>query len=126
MSFLKKFFIFVISFLSFTGAVFANNENSHEDTKNPTEIQKTINNYILEVFKFQGNKILADLDTNLEKVAPTKEAKIEAYNSIQKTLKLKKEATEKDTKLSKNNKTILIKYLDYMIKEIENKKKDLK
>lgn len=126
MSFLKKFFIFVISFLSLSGAVFANNENTHEDTKKPTEIQKTINNYILEVFKFQGNKILADLDTNLEKVAPTKEAKIEAYNSIQKTLKLKKESTEKDTKLSKNNKTILIKYLDYMIKEIENKKKDLK
>lgn len=102
--------------------VFANENN--EIPKNA--IQKTINNYILEVYKLQWDKIISDLDANLEKVTSTKEAKFEAYSSIQETLKLKKIETEKSKTIWENSRKILIKYLEYMISQIELKKSSLK
>lgn len=122
MSFIRKFFIFVVIFFAFTAGAFAQENNSNKIS----ETQKTINNYILEVYKFQGNKIIADLETNLDKVAPTKNSKIEAYTSIQLTLKQKKESIEKDTKTGENSKKILTNYLNFLISEIEKKKKELK
>lgn len=122
MSFIRKFFIFVAIFFAFTAGVFAQENNSNKIS----ETQKAINNYILEVYKFQGNKIIADLETNLDKVAPTKNSKIEAYTSIQLTLKQKKESIEKDTKTGENSKKILTNYLNFLISEIEKKKKELK
>lgn len=105
--------------------VFANATETPTTVQDKKEIQKSINDYILEIYKFQGNKILQDLDTNLDKVAPTKETKLEAYKNIQETLKLKKEAIETDKKTGKNTKIILIQYLDFLINELEEKKKKL-
>lgn len=122
MSFIRKIFICIALFFTSTVGVFAQENNSNTIS----ETQKTINNYILEVYKFQGNKIIADLETNLDKVAPTKNSKIEAYSSIQLTLKQKKESIEKDTKTGENAKKILTNYLNFLITEIEKKKKELK
>lgn len=122
MLFIRKIFILIAIFFAFTAGVFANENNSNTIS----EAQKTINNYILEVYKFQGNKIITDLEANLDKVAPTKNSKIEAYSSIQSTLKQKKENIEKDTKTGENAKKILTDYLNFLITEIEKKKKELK
>lgn len=130
MKFLRLFFIIVVTFFSLLagGIVSANGNNStdqKEEVSAKSKVQATINKYILDVYKNQGNKILEELDVNLAKVAPTKEGKIEAYSSIQKTLILKKEAVEKDENMGKNAKTILVKYLNYMITEIGNRKNNL-
>lgn len=108
-------------FFSFSVGAFA----ATGDVTEGKTVQTTINKYILDVYKMQGNKILEELDANLEKVATTPEAKKESYESIQKTLRLKKTNIEKDQEMGKNSKTLLIKYLDYMISEIENRKKKL-
>ena len=121
-----KIFISVFLFFSFLQGAFATNDDANamiEKTKN--EIQKTVNTYILEVYKKQGAKILQELDGNLEKMNSSRDAKIETYGSIQTTLKLKKEAVDKDTETGKNAKKILIQYLDFMIGELENRKKNL-
>lgn len=121
-----KIFISVLLFFSFLQGAFATNDDANamiEKTKN--EIQKTVNTYILEVYKKQGAKILQELDGNLEKMNSSRDAKIETYGSIQTTLKLKKEAVDKDTETGKNAKKILIQYLDFMIGELENRKKNL-
>ncbi len=121
-----KIFISVLLFFSFSQWAFAANDDANamiEKTKN--EIQKTVNTYILEVYKKQGAKILQELDGNLEKMNSSRDAKIETYGSIQTTLKLKKEAVDKDTETGKNAKKILIQYLDFMIGELENRKKNL-
>ena len=121
-----KIFISVLLFFSFLQGAFATNDDANamiEKTKN--EIQKTVNTYILEVYKKQGAKILQELDGNLEKMNSSRDAKIETYGSIQTTLKLKKESVEKDTEIGKNSKKILIQYLDFMIGELENRKKNL-
>lgn len=109
-----------------TTGVFANqDETVQENSDVKTKIQQTINKYILDVYKSQGDKILEELDANLAKVATTKEARFESYMSIQKTLQQKKKSVEKDQEMWKNAKTLLIKYLDYMVSEIENRKKNL-
>ena len=121
-----KIFISVLLFFSFLQGAFATNDDANamiEKTKN--EIQKTVNTYILEVYKKQGAKILQELDGNLEKMNSSRDAKIETYGSIQTTLKLKKEAVDKDTETGKNAKKILIQYLDFMIGELENREKNL-
>lgn len=121
-----KILISVLLFISFSQRTFAANDDADamiEKTKN--EIQKTVNTYILEVYKKQGAKILQELDGNLEKMNSSRDAKIETYGSIQTTLKLKKEAVDKDTETGKNAKKILIQYLDFMIGELENRKKNL-
>ena len=121
-----KIFISVLLFFSFLQGAVATNDDANamiEKTKN--EIQKTVNTYILEVYKKQGAKILQELDGNLEKMNSSRDAKIETYGSIQTTLKLKKEAVDKDTETGKNAKKILIQYLDFMIGELENRKKNL-
>ncbi|MGP1582650.1 MAG: hypothetical protein ACTTH6_00255 [Candidatus Altimarinota bacterium] len=121
-----KILISVLLFISFSQGAFAANDDADamiEKTKN--EIQKTVNTYILEVYKKQGAKILQELDGNLEKMNSSRDAKIETYGSIQTTLKLKKESVEKDTEIGKNSKKILIQYLDFMIGELENRKKNL-
>lgn len=121
MKFLRNIFISVLFIFSLLVGNFAYAaENFPVDT-----VQTTINKYILQVYKFQGDKILQDLDANLEKVAPTKVAKLESYTSIQKTLRLKKENIDDDTTVGKTAKNLLTKYLDYMITEIETKKKKL-
>lgn len=88
-------------------------------------LQKTLNTYILDVYKTQGDKILQDLDANLEKIAPAKHTRIEAYSSIQKSLSARLNTITEDESISANARTILIKYLDHMIRSIEAKKKTL-
>lgn len=130
MKFLRLVFIFGVTFFSFFNGDFVSangnvGQEQKEEATSKAKVQSTINKYILNVYKNQGNKILEELDNNLEKVATTKEAKAEAYASIQKTLTLKKESVEKDENIGKNAKTILIKYLNYMISEIQNRKNNL-
>lgn len=88
-------------------------------------LQKTINTYIIEVYKLQWKQILEELDTNLEKIAPTHAAKIDAYSSIQETLILRREATMKDSTLGKNVRSVIVDYLNYMITAIDQKKSRL-
>lgn len=120
-----KILISVAIFFSLSNGVFASENTANNEEISKNTIQTTINKYILQVYKLQWDKILDDLDTNLNKVASTKEAKLEAYSSIQNTLKFKKQETEKDQKTNKTAKNLLIKYLDYMIGELEAKKKKL-
>lgn len=90
-----------------------------------TELQKTINTYIVEVYKLQGRQILDELDINLQKVAPTNKARLDAYTSIQETLILRRDATQKDTEMTRNTRNIVINYLNYMIQSIDKKKAQL-
>ena len=86
------------------------------------QAQDAINGYILEIYKFRGNKILDELETSIPKIAPTSAAQIDAYSSIQETLARKKESIMNDETMRKNSKIILTKYLDYMIDGIEKRK----
>ena len=90
------------------------------------EIETTVNNYILGVYKLQGNKILQDLDVSLQKLTLSPQERIEAYASIQATLRLRKSEVLKDVTLQKNSRTILLGYLDYMIQSLEDRKTNTK
>lgn len=128
MYFLRNLFISVFIFLISLGVSFANTENKEDNTNKKQEsitLQSTINNYILDIYKLQWNKIIIELDTRLEKMNVTRDWKIEVYSNIQETLKLKKKAVEADKSMGKNSKLILKNYLEYMINELENKKKIL-
>lgn len=100
MKLFRNILIGVSIFFSFSvGAFAATGDVNQENVDTKTKIQSTINKYILDVYKNQGNKILEELDANLAKVATTKEAKFDSYVSIQKTLLLKKTAVEKDQEM---------------------------
>lgn len=77
---------------------FAQTEMTAPD-KGKTQIQKAINSYILEIYKFQGSKILQDLDANLMKIVTTTEGRVDAYKNIQETLESRKEIIDSDTKM---------------------------
>lgn len=98
--------------------------NDNEKIQESKNLQENINNYILDIYKLQWNKIIAELDNNLEKMNINKEWKKEVYSNIQETLKLRKKSVESDKNTGKNAKIILINYLDHMINEFENKKKN--
>lgn len=95
-------------------------EKKMEDKKTEKNAQKII----LEVYKIQGNKILKDMWTSIERVNPDPKVRIEVYTSIQKTLELRKNKLEKSD-LSEESKDILTGYIEYMITSIEKKKKSL-
>lgn len=119
MKILKNICIFLaVLFIGFGQAHAAKNTDNGS-------IQKNINKYILEIYKFQWNKIIQDLDESLTKVAPTKKAKTQAYENIQDTLTYKRKNIEEDPNIGINSKIILTKYLSFMISEIENKKEAL-
>ncbi len=96
---------------------------SEEDDKEKENIQNLINSYILETYKAQWEKILKDMDLNLQKKIPDIEKRIKAYDSIQTTLELRKTRILK-VNLSESNKQLLSDYFDYMIDSLE-KRKDL-
>ncbi len=95
-------------------------EKTVEDKKTEKNAQKII----LEVYKIQGNKILKDMWASIERVNPDPKVRIEIYTSIQKTLEFRKNKLEKSD-LSNESKEILIGYIDYMVVNIEKKKKNL-
>ena len=95
-------------------------EKTVEDKKTEKNAQKII----LEVYKIQGNKILKDMWASIERVNPDPKVRIEIYTSIQKTLEFRKNKLEKSD-LSNESKEILIGYIEYMIVNIEKKKKNL-
>ncbi len=114
---LKKIILVgILIFLPFTGGVFANSNNS---------LQETVNDYILQVYKLQSNKILKDLGTSLEKVANTPGAKIKAYENIKDTLRARKTEVLENTAMGENSKKLLITYLDFLISEIHKQQKSL-
>ena len=84
-------------------------------------IETTVNNYILSVYKLQGDKILQDLDVSLQKLSLLPQARNDAYMSIQATLKLRKTEILQDKTLQRNSRTILLGYLDYMIQSLEDR-----
>ena len=98
-----------------------NNEEKAVENKNT---EKNAQKIILEVYKIQGNKILKDMWASIERVNPDPKVRIEIYTSIQKTLELRKNKLEKSD-LSNDSKEILIGYIEYMIVNIEKKKKNL-
>jgi hypothetical protein len=95
-------------------------EKKAEDKKTEKNAQKII----LDVYKIQGNKILKDMDTNIEKVNSDPKVRIDVYSGIQKTLELRKQKLEK-SEMSDESKDILTSYIDYMISSIEKRKKSL-
>ena len=92
-----------------------------EDDKEKENIQNLINSYILETYKAQWEKILKDMDLNLQKKIPDVEKRIKAYDSIQTTLELRKNRIMK-VNLSENNRQLLSDYFDYMIDALEKRK----
>ncbi len=86
--------------------------------------EKNAQKIILEVYKIQGNKILKDMWASIERVNPDPKVRIEIYTSIQKTLEFRKNKLEKSD-LSDESKDILTGYIEYMIINIEKKKKNL-
>lgn len=100
--------------LPFIGGVFAGSDDT---------IQTTVNDYILQIYKLQSNKILKDLDISLEKVATTPQARIKAYDNIKNTLRARKEEVLENTSMGENSKKILARYLDFLILEIEKQQK---
>lgn len=93
-----------------------------DETKTEKEnIQSLINSYILETYKAQWEKILKDMDLNLQKKIPDIEKRIKAYDSIQTTLELRKNRILK-VDLSESNKQLLSDYFDYMIDALEKRK----
>jgi hypothetical protein len=95
-------------------------EKKAEDKKTEKNAQKII----LDVYKIQWNKILKDMDTNIEKVNSDPKVRIDVYSGIQKTLELRKQKLEK-SEMSDESKDILTSYIDYMITSIEKRKKNL-
>ncbi len=89
------------------------------------KVQQEINNYILEAYKLQWNKILKDIDASLQRINPDVETRIQAYDHIQKTLAMREKRIQAMA-LSENNKTILTAYLDYMIQSLEKRQAELK
>lgn len=126
MKLIRIFCISVFVLLSSITVSFANSGeiNDNEKIQESKNLQENINNYILDIYKLQWNKIIAELDNNLEKMNINKEWKKEVYSNIQETLKLRKKSVESDKNTGKNAKIILINYLDHMINEFENKKKN--
>lgn len=124
---MKLIRIFCISVFVLLSSITVSFANTQVDNKQSSAevLQNNINNYILDIYKLQWSKIITDLDENLEKMNINKEWKKEVYSNIQETLKLRKKSIESDKNTGKNAKTILTNYLDYMINEFENKKKDL-
>lgn len=98
-----------------------NDEERAVENKNT---EKNAQKIILEVYKIQGNKILKDMWASIERVNPDPKVRIEIYTSIQKTLEFRKNKLEKSD-LSNESKEILIGYIEYMIVNIEKKKKNL-
>lgn len=124
---MKLIRIFCISVFVLLSSITVSFANTQVDNKQSSAevLQNNINNYILDIYKLQWSKIITDLDENLEKMNINKEWKKEVYSNIQETLKLRKKSIESDKNTGKNTKTILTNYLDYMINEFENKKKDI-
>lgn len=124
---MKLIRIFCISVFVLLSSITVSFANTQVDNKQSSAevLQNNINNYILDIYKLQWSKIITDLDENLEKMNINKEWKKEVYSNIQETLKLRKKSVESDKNTGKNAKTILTNYLDYLINELENKKKNL-
>ncbi len=95
-------------------------ENAIEDKKTEKNAQKII----LEVYKMQWNKILKDMDANIEKVNPDPKVRIDVYSGIRKTLEFRKQRLEK-MDLGEESKDILSGYIEYMIASIDKKIKNL-
>lgn len=87
-------------------------------------VQTLINSYILETYKAQWDKILKDMDQSLQKKIPDVEKRIQAYDSIQTTLELRKTRILK-VNISEANKDLLSAYFDYMIGSLEKRKEAL-
>ena len=98
--------------------------STEEEKIEEKKTEKNAQKIILEVYKIQGNKILKDMDTSIEKVNSNPKIRIDIYSSIQKTLELRKQKVEKGV-MSNESKWILVWYIDYMVTAIEKKKKNL-
>ncbi len=97
-------------------------ESSQKDEKET--VQTLINSYILETYKAQWDKILKDMDVSLQKKIPDVAKRIQAYDSIQTTLELRKTRILK-VNISEANKDLLSSYFNYMIAALEKRKDSL-
>lgn len=66
---------------------------------------EVIENYILEAYKLQGDKIITALVKNLEKIENVD--RIKTYKNLQTTFILKKQSIQRNKKLSKMTQDIL-------------------
>lgn len=73
-----------------------------------------MNEYIIEAYKAQGNKIIKELDIKLQKTLPDNEKRKEAYLKIMTALELRKKKISKN-ETSEMKKVILNEFLSHMI-----------
>jgi hypothetical protein len=81
--------------------------NTEEKKIENKRTEQLFSKLTIEAFKFQGNKILKDMDTSIEKKYPDPRVRIEVYASIQQTLNLRKDKLEKSD-FSNEAKDILV------------------
>ena len=88
-------------------------------------IKQEISSYIIDSYKAQWDKILKDIDQTLQKTAPDKEDRIEAYKKIRASLEARRQKNMKSLKTSDTSKTIVNEFLNHMIDSIDKKISDL-
>lgn len=90
------------------------------------KIKQEISSYIIDSYKAQWDKILKDIDQTLQKTAPEKSDRIEAYTKIQSSLEARKEKNNDSKKISETSKMIVNAFLTHMIESIEKRIAELK
>lgn len=89
-------------------------------TEEKEKVKQELNEYIINSYKAQGNKIMRDLDTKLQKAIPDADEREEAYRKILTSLKLREQRIE-NMKAGETKKLILREFLNHMIASIEKK-----
>jgi hypothetical protein len=116
-----------------TSEAIKDTENQEDEKKEKEEIteakkekiKQEISSYIIESYKLQGDKILKDIDQTLQKTAPEKEDRIEAYKKIRASLDARRLKNMRSIKTSDTSKTIVNEFLTHMIVSIDKKIEEL-
>lgn len=85
------------------------------------KIKQEISSYIIDSYKAQGDKILKDIDQTLQKTAPDKDDRVEAYKKIRTSLEARKNRNNASKKVSETSKLIVGEFLNHMIESIDKK-----
>lgn len=101
-------------------------EIKEEATETKKEkIKQEISSYIIDSYKAQGDKILKDIDQTLQKTAPEKNDRIEAYKKIRTSLEARRNKNNISKETSETNKIIVGQFLTHMIDSIDKKISEL-
>lgn len=90
------------------------------------KIKQEISSYIIDSYKAQWDKILKDIDQTLQKTAPDKGDRIEAYKKIRISLEARRNRNNTAKKVSEISRMIINEFLIHMIDSIDKKIEELK